>query len=251
VTGRTVPPGSWVASLAGGAEVLSAGRLGGDFADPEAPSAVFAEHRLVGTSWTWLRQVHGARVVVVDRPGSRRGESADAAVTACPGAVLAVFTADCGPIGMASPEGVTGVAHAGWRGIVAGVVEATVAAMRSLGASDVEAAVGPCIAPHAYRFSPPELQLVVDRYGPGVVATDAEGYPALDLRAAVRTALERSGASLVATAATCTHCSAQHWSWRARQDSRRQVTVVYGPTDEGFPPGPGHVPSGRLGTGRA
>ena len=71
--------------------------------------------------------------------------------------------------------------HAGWRGLMAGVVEETVAVMRSLGATSIEAALGPCIAPHAYRFSAPDLERVAARYGPRVVASDDAGYPALDL----------------------------------------------------------------------
>jgi hypothetical protein len=207
----------------------SAGKHDGDFADPESASAREAERLLAPSPWTWLRQVHGARVVVVERPGARRGEEADAAVTACPEAALAVFTADCGPVGLASPEGVMGVAHAGWRGLLAGVIEATVAMMRSLGAGEVFAALGPCIAPHAYRFSSADLALVQARLGPAVVATDADGYPALDLPAAVSEALGRCGATLVGSATICTHCSADHWSWRARREPGRQANVVWAP----------------------
>ncbi len=207
--------------------MVSVARLAGHFSDPRAPEAEDARRRLVDLPWTWLRQVHGARVVVVGQPGEHSGEQADAAVTTCAGAALAVFTADCAPIGLASPEGVAGAVHAGWRGLVAGVVEAAVSAMRSLGASEVVAGLGPCIAPHAYRFSPAELDKVAARLGPSVRSVDAAGEPALDLRAAVRAALERAGARLVASSPTCTHCSADHWSWRARRDTGRQATVVW------------------------
>jgi hypothetical protein len=179
--------------------------------------------------WTWLHQVHGARVVVVERPGDCRGEEADAAVTTVPGAALAVLTADCAPVGLSSPEGVVAVAHAGWRGLMAGVLEAAIAAMRALGACEVQAALGPCIHPHAYRFSPTDLEFVVNRFGPAVQAVDCQGYPALDLPAAVRAALERSGASLAADAGTCTHCSGAHWSWRARRETSRQATIAFRP----------------------
>jgi hypothetical protein len=112
---------------------------------------------------------------------------------------------------------------------MAGVVEAAVAAMRSLGASEVSAALGPCIAPHAYRFSAPDLEPVAARFGPGVVALDLEGFPALDLPAAVRAALGRAGATLVGDAQICTHCSPDHWSWRANGDKSRQASVVWVP----------------------
>jgi hypothetical protein len=112
---------------------------------------------------------------------------------------------------------------------MAGVVEASVAAMRALGASDVHAALGPCIWPHAYRFAPTDLGPVVTRFGPEVQSVDAEGYPALDLPAAVKAALERAGAALAADARMCTHCSGDHWSWRARRDTARQAMVVCKP----------------------
>lgn len=204
-------------------------RRAGDFADPGGPRAAAAQRLLADAPWTWLRQVHGPRVVVVERPGDCRGEEADAAVTGCSGAALAVLTADCAPVGLASPEGIVGVVHAGWRGLMAGVVEAAVAAMRSLGASEVSAALGPCITPHAYRFSAVDLEPVAERFGRAVVALDSAGYPALDLPATVRAALGQAGAALVADAQICTHCSPDHWSWRANGDKARQASVVWVP----------------------
>jgi polyphenol oxidase len=204
-------------------------RRSGDFADPLAPDTSGAQRLLADAPWTWLRQVHGNRVVVVERPGACRAEEADAAVTACTGAALVVRTADCAPVGLASPEGVVAAVHAGWRGLMAGVVEGSVTAMRALGATSVTGALGPCIGAHAYRFSKPDLELVAARYGQRVVATDEAGYPALDLAEAVRAALGFAGAGLANDALICTHCSADHWSWRANKDSGRQATVVWVP----------------------
>jgi polyphenol oxidase len=227
--------GTWVSSLPGGGEVRAGSRSSGDFAEPSSAASMLAQGALADAPWTWLRQVHGSRVVIVDRPGARRSEEADAAVTACADAALVVRTADCAPIGLASPEGVVGVVHAGWRGLMAGVVEEAVSAMRSLGASNVTAALGPCIAPHAYRFSKVDLEPVAARYGERVVAEDESGYPALDLPETVRAALQGVGAALAAEAGICTHCSADHWSWRANRDRGRQATVVW------LPPGRGHA----------
>ncbi len=223
------PPGTWLARLPGGGEVRAGSRRCGDFADPLAPDRIRAQRLLADAPWTWLRQVHGNRVVVVDRPGACRGEEADAAVTACTGAALVVRTADCAPVGLASPEGIVAAVHAGWRGLMSGIVEESVIAMRSLGATSVTAALGPCIAAHAYRFSRPDLELVAARYGPRVVAMDEAGYPALDLAETVRAALGWAGAALVTDALVCTHCSADHWSWRANKDTGRQATVVWVP----------------------
>jgi polyphenol oxidase len=196
---------------------------------------MLAQGTLADAPWTWLRQVHGSRVVIVDRPGACRSEEADAAVTVCADAALVVRTADCAPIGLASPEGVVGVVHAGWRGLMAGVVEKAVSAMRSLGASNVTAALGPCIAPHAYRFSKVDLEPVAARYGERVVAEDDGGFPALDLPETVRAALQGVDAALADDARICTHCSADHWSWRASRDRGRQATVVW------LPPAPGRA----------
>jgi len=222
---REFPAGTWAVSLTGGGEMLCAGRHSGDFSDPALTGP--ASRRLVDLPWTWLQQVHGADVVVVKEPGACSGEEADAAITACAGAALAVFTADCAPVGLASPEGVIGAIHAGWRGLVLGVVGAAVAAMRSLGAGDVVAAIGPCIKPHAYGFSRADLERVAALLGRGVLAVDSTGRPALDLPAAVRAALSQSGARTLASADACTHCSANHWSWRARGDRQRQANVVW------------------------
>jgi hypothetical protein len=116
---------------------------------------------------------------------------------------------------------------------MAGVVGATVGAMRALGATRVVAGLGPCIWPHAYRFSEGDLAGLVSVFGPAVRSADADGYPALDLPAAVAVALDRAEATLEASSGICTHCSDDHWSWRARRDQGRQATVVWRPSAGG------------------
>jgi copper oxidase (laccase) domain-containing protein len=150
-------------------------------------------------------------------------------VSRAPGAALAVLTADCAPVALVSAEGVIGIAHAGWRGLLDGVIEATVDAMRELGATDVGAALGPCIRPGCYPFGEAELERVAGRLGPSVRATSRAGGAALDVPAAVRASLERVGADLVADAGVCTACSPAHWSWRGGRDTQRQATVVWRP----------------------
>lgn len=102
-------------------------------------------------------QVHGIQVAVADTPWPEgSGPKADAMVTARPGLGLGIVTADCAPILFADAEaGVAGAAHAGWRGAVAGVIEATIAAMISLGARSerIAAAVGPCIGQDSYEVA--------------------------------------------------------------------------------------------------
>jgi YfiH family protein len=182
---------------------------------------------VVDLPWTWLHQVHGAGVVRVSTPGEHAGTKADAAVTAEAGCALAVLTADCAPVALASTEGVIGVAHAGWRGAGAGVLEATVAAMRELGATDVKAVIGPCIHAECYEFGAAELDQLAGRLGDAVRAATTEGRLALDLPAAVRSALQRAGVETIDDVDVCTACSADHYSWRARNESARQATVVW------------------------
>ena len=102
-----------------------------------------------------LFQVHGADAAAVTAPWAPgAGPHADAMVTDRPGIVLGIVTADCAPVLFADrAAGVIGAAHAGWRGAVAGILEATLAAMTRLGADParVVAAVGPCIAQDSYE----------------------------------------------------------------------------------------------------
>jgi polyphenol oxidase len=219
-----VYPSDW--ELAGSVRVRSTGCAQGDLAGP-GPTVARRRRSVVDLPWTVLDQVHGSRVVVVDAPGGAAGEAADAAVATVDGVALAVLTADCAPVGLASPEGVMGVAHAGWRGLRAGVIEATVTAMRRLGATRIEAVLGPCIHPCCYTFGREDLEGVAARLGPQVKAVDRTGQPALDLPAGVRVALHATGAVLVGDSATCTSCSPSYWSWRASGASRRQAMVVW------------------------
>jgi YfiH family protein len=102
-----------------------------------------------------LTQVHGIAVATLREPWPEDDRpKADAMVTDRPGLLLGIVTGDCAPVLFADAEaGVVGAAHAGWRGAVAGVIEATVAAMEALGAARgrIAAAIGPCIAQPSYE----------------------------------------------------------------------------------------------------
>lgn len=174
--------------------------------------------------------MHGARVVTVTTPGEHAGEEADAAVTAVPGAALAVQTADCAPIVLLS-DTVVGVAHAGWRGLAAGVVEAAVAEMRRLGADDIRAIAGPLIGAECYEFGAGDLDQVAAALGDDVRAVTPAGAPALDLAAGVRLALARAGVEPVWFEGDCTACGslggARPYSHRARRERERHAAVVW------------------------
>ena len=140
---------------------------------------------------------------------------------------LVVLTADCASIALGSPEGVTGAVHAGWRGLVAGVVERAVEAMVALGATEVLGVLGPCIHPGCYGFSEPDLDRVSDRLGDRVRSRTSDGHPALDLPAAVSAALLAAGARPQAGIDVCTGCGGGYFSHRARADTGRQALVVW------------------------
>jgi YfiH family protein len=218
--------------LPGGARARFTGRdegdlgHGGAYVTEVSPEVGARRQAVLDLPWTWLRQVHGDTVVVVDGPGAGAGTRADAAVTSNDGCALAVLTADCAPVALASPEGVVGAAHAGWTGLGAGILERTLEAMRALGASTVAAVLGPCIGPECYEFGEEDLARVADRVGPEVRSRTADGRPALDLAAGVRTVLGREGVVL-ADRSVCTACTPGYFSWRARREHERQALVVW------------------------
>lgn len=111
-----------------------------------------------------LNQVHSPICLTVDAPLSIRPE-ADALATATPGLALAILTADCQPVLFADTgAGVIGAAHAGWRGAKAGVLEATLDAMETLGArrANIHAVIGPTISQAAYEVGPEFFEAFTD-----------------------------------------------------------------------------------------
>lgn len=110
-------------------------------------------------------QVHSPDVITVDAPLETAPE-ADAMVTATPGVALAILTADCQPVLFADAQsGVIGAAHAGWRGALEGVLEATVDAMEALGATrdNITAVIGPSISQAAYEVGPDFIDAFLDQ----------------------------------------------------------------------------------------
>ena len=100
-----------------------------------------------------LKQVHGPVVVTVQTPWAHgAGPQADALVSHQPGLALGIITADCAPVLFVGDNGAVGAAHAGWRGALAGVLEATTQALHALGAKTVQAAIGPCIHQKSYEI---------------------------------------------------------------------------------------------------
>ena len=177
---------------------------------------------IVDAPWSWLRQVHGAETYVVTHPGQHAGCEGDALLTTTTGCPISVTTADCAPLVLVADRGLA-VVHAGWRGLVAGVVEATAKRLRAAAGEPSVSLLGPCIDPAAYEFGDDALSVVVARYGTAVAARTADGRPAHDVAAAVAGACGAAGWP-VPDRPACT--SDPRWySHRTRADKGRQVAV--------------------------
>ena len=185
-------------------------------------------------------QVHSPTAVVVDKAwGREERPRADAIVTATPGIALGVLTADCAPVLFADPQArVVAAAHAGWRGAIGGVLEATLAAMEGLGArrDRIEAAVGPCIMQPNYEVGP-EFEREFLARDPSSApfftrpGSNPNGRPHFDLPGYVLHRLKGAGLSPV-DAASCTYAGAEDFfSYRRSRAGRendygRQISAI-------------------------
>ncbi|WP_217616933.1 peptidoglycan editing factor PgeF [Cellulomonas sp. GbtcB1] len=200
---------------------LDLGLLVGD--DP----AHVRENRARVAAWAgapvaWATQVHGADVHVVGGPADAAGDTvgeADALVSAVPGAAVGVLVADCVPVLLADAGArVVGAAHAGRRGLVAGVVQATLAAMVAQGADPgrVRAVVGPAISGARYEV-PAAMRDEVDALVPGTACTTDAGTPGLDLPAGAAAVLRAAGVGDVRVPGWCTDADHRFYSHRRAQ----------------------------------
>lgn len=143
----------------------------------------------------FMKQVHGAAVRVIDDAATleRPTPEGDGVVTTLAGVALFVLVADCTPVLLTdTAAGVIGAAHAGRPGMLAGVVPATVAAMRDLGATDIEAVVGPSVCGRCYEVPERMRADAVTREPVSGTVTWA-GTPAIDVAAGVVEQLRRDG----------------------------------------------------------
>lgn len=173
-----------------------------------------------------MRSVHGAAVAVVDGPGEEI-DGVDALVTDRPGLALLAQGADCVPVLLADPgAGVVAAVHAGWRGVLADVVGATLASMGDLGADAgrVHAVIGPAICGRCYTVAA-ERREEVARVNPAAASTGSGDVPALDLRAGLEARLRAAGVSST-RAGGCTAEDPRWFSFRRDGRTGRQAGVV-------------------------
>ena len=177
---------------------------------------------------SFVSQVHGTAVHTLTGPAdARSGAEADAQVTAEPGVGLVIMVADCTPVLLADTEaGVIGAVHAGRPGMAAGVVPATLQAMRELGAADIHAVIGPSVCPRCYEV-PAELRDEVAALEPVAASVSVSGTPALDVAGAVAEQLRREGVVIDHFSRTCTRESEDLYSYRRNRRTGRFAGVIW------------------------
>ena len=178
----------------------------------------------------WMKQVHGTDVADLDVLGESQVPVADAAVASKPGRVGVVLTADCMPLFLADEAGGrVAVTHAGWRGMAAGVIERTVAAMGSK-PSGVVAWMGPAIGPAAFEVGPEvrEAFVAADPDADGAFRLHRPGKFMADLYALARRRLARAGVTRIHGGGFCTYTDPQRFfSYRRAQKSGRMGAFIW------------------------
>jgi YfiH family protein len=185
-----------------------------------------------------LYQIHSATAVIVDKPWNGTVSEADALVTRTPGLAIGALTADCAPVLFCDPEArVIAAAHAGWRGALLGIVEATVASMERLGANPerVVAVIGPTISQRAYEVGADYVERFLAEEpasSPFFMTDDGSGEPHFDLAGYVAERLARAGVGTVSDLGLCTYCDETRlFSYRrsqhhGEQDYGRQISAI-------------------------
>jgi YfiH family protein len=182
----------------------------------------------VGAPVRFPRQVHGTQVLLLDQEQPVDEPPADAVVSAAGGPAAGVLVADCVPVLLADADaGVVAAAHAGWRGLLAGILPATVSAMVARGAAPerIRAALGPAALACCYEVGEQLRRDAAERL-PATWATTRAGAPALDLRAGCRSVLEAAGVSRVEPAGGCTIEDDRWYSYRRQHVTGRFAGVV-------------------------
>lgn len=202
------------------------------------PACVRANHGrlaaalgLDGSALCLMGAVHGAQVAVVDRPGVVPG--VDALVTSVPNLAIVALGADCVPLALAGTDGRTiAVAHCGWRGLVADVLGATVAVMRTNGAEVAAAILGPSVCGACYPVPGARAASVVEGTSVAVaraaLVTTSDGQPGIDVRRGLLARLSELGVptGAVTLAGGCTVEDPDLFSYRRDSVTGRQGIAI-------------------------
>ena len=190
----------------------------------------------------WLNQVHGTQVIDADLEGTNiDAPNADASVTTTPGRVLAIMTADCLPVLLASRDGkVVGAAHAGWRGLAAGVIEQTVALMRAKQSkqtqtdaepqSEILAYLGPAIGPHAFEVGSEVREIFIAQNSASAACFEQlqeKGKYLADIYALARLRLNALGIEQIEGGRECTLQDSDYFSYRRDQQTGRMGSFIW------------------------
>ncbi|HEY2337579.1 MAG TPA: peptidoglycan editing factor PgeF [Burkholderiales bacterium] len=179
---------------------------------------------LVPSEPAWLRQVHG---IAVSRLDSSPLKEADAAVTATPGTVCVIGAADCMPVLLADEAGtVVAAAHAGWRGLSGGVIEAALGAM-NVAPANVLAWLGPAIGPRAYEVGE-DVRAAFAGYESAFSAPTRPGHWKLDLYAVARQRLRSAGVTKMYGGGLCTYSEPERFfSYRRERTKERMAALIW------------------------
>jgi YfiH family protein len=175
----------------------------------------------------WMKQVHGA--LVIDAAKATPDTEADGAVTRAAGAVCAVLSADCLPVLLSDRAGkAVGIAHAGWRGLAAGIIESVTRAM-DVSAQDLIAYIGPGIGPRSYEVGEDVRRAFVGK-DPGAAAAFVprqNGKYLADLYALARQRLDAAGVAEVHGGGFCTADDQRFFSFRRDGNTGRMASLVW------------------------
>ena len=220
--------------------------LNGGIGSNDAPEKVRANRARMAaalgvapTHFVTCYQIHSPNVIVAETPWTRENAPrADAIVTRVPGLAIGASTADCGPILFADADaGVIGATHAGWKGALTGVLEATIAAMEKLGAqrNRISAALGPMIRQPNYEVGAEfvERLTAADRANERFFADAARaGHAMFDLPGFIRSRLEHTEIPSIEDLGLCTYADpARFFSYRrtthrGEPDYGRQISAI-------------------------
>ena len=207
---------------------LNLGEKGGDAPANVERNRAIVRDRLPADP-RWLDQVHGTNVVELDGASGARAR-ADGAVSAKPGEVAVVLVADCMPLLLCDRTGGrVGIAHAGWRGMAAGVIENTVAAL-GVAPAEIMAWMGPAIGPDAFEVGSEvrDAFAATDAGSDAAFAPHKPGKYLADLYALARRRLARAGVTAVFGGGFCTYHDAERFfSYRRVRESGRMGAFIW------------------------